>query len=548
MDSKYKKGDIVIVKFRLSPAWPAKVDSVEPKGKSLIYNVTFFNTKETGKCRISELSSFQENKQKQFFGKKVQSESLRLAIKEAEELIKNNNTPRKSLLSNSVLENGVQQTPTLNCSFKAQNYEPGADSTGEEEQAGSLGSYQIPKESCSSLPSSLNSTPISAVASEISVELVESLPNAPSKESSSKLKDNNLNKSSEENRLFSCLSLLKGEWLTDEHIDIYMKLVESVVEQKHKMYFMSPAISQAIKCLEDTKSIELSLDFFDKSYIFVPVNDAPAFDYNSKNNGFGSHWSLLLFSKPENKFYYFDSTKSYNLTSAKKTVEKLSKYLSNFDELEMEVCKSPQQPNSKDCGIYVILIIEILVKHIKSQPSGRLNMILPSFSETDVWSKRCQLSSIVCNIQTSYATMRKHCLQTMNTLIEHVSSQAIQSKVTKSYSINESTQGNKQNPNHKEEEDFRLVTQKTTKKFTLVKENYPQQPNIPLRNRFNVLNNVKGEENVQNNNIHKLKETKEHHAPRASNKSNKTHEKKESLPFTRLTSILTAWVETWHRS
>ncbi len=197
--------------------------------------------------------------------------------------------------------------------------------------------------------------------------------------------------------------LLNGEWLTDEHINAYLSLLDSTVGKEHNVYFMTPVISQAVKCLQNSNAIELPLEFFNMSYIFVPVNDALALDFNSKTHASGSHWSLLLFSKRENKFYYFDSTNLYNLNSAKKTVQKLSRYLSNFGELKMETVKTPQQTNSRDCGIYLILIIDAILKNITSNPTGKLNFNLPDFSEEDILSKRFQISSIVNNPQATMA-------------------------------------------------------------------------------------------------------------------------------------------------
>jgi hypothetical protein len=50
---KFKAGDLVIAKIKGHRAWPAIIESVEPKGKALVYNVFFYGTKDNGVCRLS---------------------------------------------------------------------------------------------------------------------------------------------------------------------------------------------------------------------------------------------------------------------------------------------------------------------------------------------------------------------------------------------------------------------------------------------------------------------------------------------------------------
>lgn len=111
MDPKFKKGDLVIVKLRLNPAWPAEVVSVEPKARSHVFNVNYLGSNDTGKCRPSEIYDFQDNKQKLLYSKNNLSEPLRLAIKEAEELIKVKNTPKKLVIGTSTPGKSSQLTP-----------------------------------------------------------------------------------------------------------------------------------------------------------------------------------------------------------------------------------------------------------------------------------------------------------------------------------------------------------------------------------------------------------------------------------------------------
>lgn len=87
MESKFQTNDLVIVKLRGHPHWPAIIDKIEVKGKSHIFKVTFFGTRETSVCRCGELSSYTEHKHIFFNGKKI-NDNLKLAINEIDEEIR----------------------------------------------------------------------------------------------------------------------------------------------------------------------------------------------------------------------------------------------------------------------------------------------------------------------------------------------------------------------------------------------------------------------------------------------------------------------------
>ncbi|KAG8280854.1 PC4 and SFRS1-interacting protein [Homalodisca vitripennis] len=99
MSCKFRVEDLVIVKLRGHPAWPALVNKIEEKGKSYTINVIFYGSKEHGKCRPSELSNYEENKHKILNGKKITNETLVVAVKEIEEELRSRNKfkTRKSM-------------------------------------------------------------------------------------------------------------------------------------------------------------------------------------------------------------------------------------------------------------------------------------------------------------------------------------------------------------------------------------------------------------------------------------------------------------------
>lgn len=121
----------------------------------------------------------------------------------------------------------------------------------------------------------------------------------------------------------SDIQVLQGtEWITDSILCFYFEYLEKVVHiNEHKLLFVRPGVAHCIQIL-DEKEAETFLDPLEirnKELIFFPINDA------SENND-GTHWSLLVLSLLEKKFYYFDSIKKTNYESAEILKSKLSRY------------------------------------------------------------------------------------------------------------------------------------------------------------------------------------------------------------------------------
>lgn len=123
-------------------------------------------------------------------------------------------------------------------------------------------------------------------------------------------------------------------------------------------------INVKTKTLLDYKYIIEPLKLQDKRFIIVPVNNAEACDVPA-----GSHWSLLFYQKDNHTFYYLDTLQHINLNSNDKEIyARLSKLicpgLASF-----VVVDCPQQENTVDCGIYLVLIVEWLLRLIDNSES-----------------------------------------------------------------------------------------------------------------------------------------------------------------------------------
>lgn len=153
--------------------------------------------------------------------------------------------------------------------------------------------------------------------------------------------------------------------------------------------FIDPCVSASIKCSASVDSILSPLDLINKSYVFIPINDAEA---ESESGGF--LWSLLFYRQTNKQFYYFDSKGHDNIHHAKRISSKMSSYICSFNTTSFKVVDSPQQNNNVDCSIYLTLFTEWLIKSI-----------IENTLDTDI--NNC-LSSLV--VSSSGAEERRACL------------------------------------------------------------------------------------------------------------------------------------------
>lgn len=194
-----------------------------------------------------------------------------------------------------------------------------------------------------------------------------------------------------------CMSLLNNEWLNDDMIRIYLEMLNDKIVNNENIYFINPVVSQAIKCLDDTDYLITPLKLQEKSFILIPVNDAKAVCAVG-----GTHWSLLLYQKSRNTFYYLDSSKQYNLESAKEIFLKVSRVITDSPEnANFHIVNCPQQDNMVDCGVYLLLFVDHIVKGILN---NNIDLALQQFHElkinrTQVISKRATLAYLMYNSQ-----------------------------------------------------------------------------------------------------------------------------------------------------
>lgn len=125
----------------------------------------------------------------------------------------------------------------------------------------------------------------------------------------------------------SDVELLDGpHWLNDTVLSFYFEYLEKVVFNKASdLLFVSPEVTQCVKMvqIEDIKTFLEPLGVKTKKIVFFALNDNDTPDMAG-----GSHWSLLVYSKPENSFFHLDSSSGSNHNVAWDFASHLIPYLS----------------------------------------------------------------------------------------------------------------------------------------------------------------------------------------------------------------------------
>lgn len=191
----------------------------------------------------------------------------------------------------------------------------------------------------------------------------------------------------------SDVALLQGPlWLNDHIISFYFEYLDMVVfKNNQNILFMSAEVTQCLKVVSyDEISIFLEpLDAVNKSFIFFPIND------NQSDKIGGSHWSLLVFSKPENKFYHFDSMDSNNQRQCENLIIKIKRFL-NVSTFTLQQADCLEQTNSYDCGIHVLCNAENIAHYVVK--TNRVDGV-SQLTKNVVAGKRADILNIIKELQ-----------------------------------------------------------------------------------------------------------------------------------------------------
>lgn len=153
----------------------------------------------------------------------------------------------------------------------------------------------------------------------------------------------------------SDVELLRGpHWLNDLLISFYLEYLEHDLFGLHadRLLFVSPETTQ---CMKLVPAAECGATFLQplgaehKQFIFFPINN-----HKLAASAGGSHWSLLVYSRPDQRFYAADSDGSSNRQATRQFVQNVRRALGAADDAEVQTVMCVQQTNGYDCGVHVL--------------------------------------------------------------------------------------------------------------------------------------------------------------------------------------------------
>ncbi|CAG8558846.1 8564_t:CDS:2 [Ambispora gerdemannii] len=163
--------------------------------------------------------------------------------------------------------------------------------------------------------------------------------------------------------------LNEHQWLNDTCIEFYMEYLEKtkLIPQKNEeedrltIFLLRPGLTFLISNIQDAQFLASALprEIYTAEIIFMPINNNP----NPTRAGGGTHWSLVVYLRAQQRFLHYDSVQGFNIAVARAAVERVADLL-DVKEISFLPMLTPQQDNGADCGVFVISIIDYLVNRI----------------------------------------------------------------------------------------------------------------------------------------------------------------------------------------
>ncbi|XP_062559368.1 sentrin-specific protease 8-like [Armigeres subalbatus] len=191
----------------------------------------------------------------------------------------------------------------------------------------------------------------------------------------------------------SDVDLLKGPfWLNDQIISFYFEYLEKLIfKDEEDLLFVSPEVTHCIRMVsEEEVGVFLEpLRAAERSFIFFALNDNQIADQAG-----GSHWSLLVFSRPEMVFYHFDSSHNSNSDICRQFVASLKRAL-KCPKAQLRTGDCLQQSNGYDCGVHVLCTVDKVTQQIRK--SGRIEGVKSARYDV-IRAKREEILNIIIDL------------------------------------------------------------------------------------------------------------------------------------------------------
>uniref|UniRef100_A0A914PKA2 Ubiquitin-like protease family profile domain-containing protein n=1 Tax=Panagrolaimus davidi TaxID=227884 RepID=A0A914PKA2_9BILA len=153
-------------------------------------------------------------------------------------------------------------------------------------------------------------------------------------------------------------------WLSDAIVNfialhLYQKLPDDV---KDKVNIVDSNMCDSIK-YDPRPDIS---DIFEHNKINNQRWQFFLFNNNTQNGNIrGTHWSLIVFNKDDQSFYFLDSINTGVPLLVKKFVSKICSYM-NVENPMVENITCPKQKNGSDCGVYLVEFQKIIINNIEN--------------------------------------------------------------------------------------------------------------------------------------------------------------------------------------
>lgn len=201
--------------------------------------------------------------------------------------------------------------------------------------------------------------------------------------------------------------LVPPAWLNDNLISFWVEHLRlHVLKDDDRVCVLPPNISFFLALCQDEQdagALLKDLNLKQHDLVLVTVNDATATDFDSGGSRErGSHWSLVVYEKGSDQvgtFFYLDSMPcDSNRRVAAQLIAKLRRLLGLNGTGFVNVVV-PMQDNVYDCGAYVCMFAEHVIRNFKKghSTSNLYKRIRPPTSD-DVGNLRQEIGKLACRI------------------------------------------------------------------------------------------------------------------------------------------------------
>lgn len=185
------------------------------------------------------------------------------------------------------------------------------------------------------------------------------------------------------------LTLGPDQFIKDTILSFWAEhLQRSKFPHNETMLFLSPTIVHHLKLARDTQQTLSHINAQRKSFIFLPVND-------SENEGdMGSHWFILIFSRPDKRCYALDSSYKPEFVSKLHALYERFNDQLNMGSTVFENFKCIKQKNSFDCGLHVMSNALHFAEHINATNTCGT---MPSMDQNQLLSRE-EIEAAILNV------------------------------------------------------------------------------------------------------------------------------------------------------